>query len=703
MRYLITLDSDTNLNVGAAREMIGAMMHPLNRPKIDRSRRVVVSGYGLLQPRISVDLEVAGRTQFSRIFAGQGGIDPYGSTTSDVYHDLFDEGSFTGKGIFDIGAYFACLDDRFPHNRVLSHDLLEGAYLHAGLIGDVELTDSYPVKVASYFTRLHRWVRGDWQAACWLFHSVRNAEGQREKNPLGGINRWKIFDNLRRSLSPVFTMLSLLLGMVFSGPVFALAAGVAVLCAISNLFLSGAEMAFRRGAGLRSRYHSTIIAGFGGVTLQTLVQLLFLPCQAWVSLSAAVTALWRMNVSKRNLLAWITAAAAERGAPGKRLAYWRTMAASVLAGLIAVFFSRYPAGAAAGVIWAFSPLAAWAMSRSRDSKRTLPGSDRAFLLHEAVLIWRYFEDFLRPEDHFLPPDNVQEQPAAGIARRTSPTNIGMALLSCLAAADLDLIPAERAMDLIGHILDTLEKLKKWKGHCYNWYDTATLRPLRPTYVSSVDSGNLCGCLIALREGLLELGSARAQELAARTDRLSEAMDFSVLYDPKRKLFHIGMDPETGVFSEGYYDLMASEARQTSYIAVARGEVEPKHWRRLGRALVSENQYSGMASWTGTMFEYLMPNLLMPVFPNSLIYESLCFCVYMQRRRTAGQGIPWGISESAFYAFDGALNYQYKAHGVQKLGLKRGLDRELVISPYSSFLALPISPGGRPITCAACGT
>jgi cyclic beta-1,2-glucan synthetase len=447
----------------------------------------------------------------------------------------------------------------------------------------------------------------------------------------------------------------------------------------------------RRGTGLRSRYHSTIIAGFGGALLQTLVQLLLLPCQAWVCLSAAFTALWRMRISKRNLLAWVTAAAAERGAPGGRLAYWKTMAASVISGLVAVFFSRFPPGAAVGVIWAVSPLAAWAMSRSREHKRMLPASDRAFLLHEAVLIWRYFDDFLRPEDHYLPPDNVQEQPAAGIARRTSPTNIGMALLSCLAAADLDLIPAERALDRIGRMLSTMEKLPKWKGHCYNWYDTGTLRPLRPTYVSSVDSGNLCSCLIALREGLLEQGTSRARDLAARADKLAEAMDFFLLYDGKRKLFHIGVDPETGVFSEGWYDLMASEARQTSYLAVARGEVEAKHWRRLGRALVSENHYSGMASWTGTMFEYLMPNLLMPDFPNSLIYESLCFCVHMQRRRTAGRNIPWGVSESGFYAFDGALNYQYKAPGGQKLGLKRGLDRELGISPYSTFLALAVSP------------
>lgn len=287
VRYVITLDADTALSVGSAKELAGAMLHPLNRPVIDRRRGVVVSGYGLLQPRVAVDLESANRSHFSRIFAGQGGVDPYGSAASDVYHDLFGEGTYTGKGIFDVDAFLACLDRRLPQNAVLSHDLLEGSYLHAGLIGDVELTDGYPYQVSSYFSRLHRWVRGDWQLLPWLGRSVRNEEGERIKNPLGDLPRWKIVDNLRRSLSPVGTLTALLLSMCISGPVFALAAGTAVLSAASNLLLTGADLAARRGRGLAERYHSTIIAGVGGVLLQTLVQLLFLPQQAWTCASAA--------------------------------------------------------------------------------------------------------------------------------------------------------------------------------------------------------------------------------------------------------------------------------------------------------------------------------------------------------------------------------------------------------------------------------
>ncbi len=689
IRYVITLDSDTNLNVGAARELIGAMLHPLNRPVVDHRRRVVTSGYGLLQPRVGVELGAANKSQFSRIFAGQGGVDPYGGACSDVYHDLFDQGTFTGKGIFDVDAFFLCLNGRLPQNKVLSHDLLEGSYLHAGLIGEVELTDGYPYKVTSYFSRLHRWVRGDWQLLPWLGRYVPNEAGEREPNPIPSVAKWKMFDNLRRSLSPVFTLLALLLGMCFSGAAFGLAATVAILSAASNLLLSGADLAFRRGAGLRARYHSTIIAGFGGVILQTLVQLLFLPYHAWTCATAIVTALWRSLISHRGLLAWVTAAEAERKLGDGILANYRKQLPSVAVGLFAMVFSTLPAGAAVGLVWVLSPVFAWAMSRPIVETRSVSTSDRAFLLHEGALIWRYFADFLRKSDHWLPPDNWQEQPNQGLARRTSPTNIGMALLCVLAAVDLDFLSRKKAVTLLGHMLDTIESLPKWRGHLYNWYTTDTARAMTPRYVSSVDGGNFCACLIALREGLYEWGE---DALARRAEALSEAMDFSQLYDAERKLFYIGYDVEKESYTQGWYDLMASEARQTSYLAVARGQVEPRHWRRLGRMLVRDNDYSGMASWTGTMFEYFMPNLLLPCERNSLMYESLAFCIYAQRRRGAKTDTPWGISESGFYAFDAAMNYQYKAHGVQKLGLKRGLDADLVVAPYASFLTLLLAPG-----------
>jgi cyclic beta-1,2-glucan synthetase len=351
-------------------------------------------------------------------------------------------------------------------------------------------------------------------------------------------------------------------------------------------------------------------------------------------------------------------------------------------------FCALSGGVAVGAIWMLSPLFAWALSRPVTRQKTAAEADRTFLLYQGAQIWGYFLDFLRPEDHWLPPDNWQAQPNPTLARRTSPTNIGLGLLSIVAAADLDYCTREYAASVIAHMLATVEKLPKWNGHLYNWYDTATTKPLHPRYVSTVDSGNLCGCLIALREGLYEWGE---DKLARRAEALSAAMTFAPLYNEKRKLFYIGYDVENDSYTQAWYDLMASEARQTSYIAIARGEVSPRHWRRLGRMLVSSNDYSGMASWTGTMFEYFMPNLLMPVYQNSLLYESLAFCVTEQRKRTAKAGVPWGISESAFYALDAGLSYQYKAHGVQRLGLKRELDTELVVSPYSSFLALLLAP------------
>jgi len=685
VRYIITLDSDTRLGIGNARELIGAMLHPLNRAEIDEKRGIVAAGHGIFQPRVSVSLEAANRTDFTRLFAGQGGIDPYGNTAGDVYQDLFDEGSFTGKGIIDVDAYYTCLEGRFPQNLVLSHDLLEGAYLRAGFAGDVEFTDGYPHKVLSFYERLHRWTRGDWQSIFWLFGWVRNEKGEKVKNPLNQVNRWKIFDNLRRSLVPVFTFAAVYIGMLSTGLNFVVAAVVAVLSAASTLLISSAELVFRRDINAKARYHSTIISGFGAVLTQTLVQLLLLPYEAYVSLHAIITSLYRMFVSKKNLLSWVTAADSERRQKESFIWYCRKMFAPMVLGALGALLSNWVAGVALSAVWFFTPVYAMSLSRERKKTQPLSEQDRLFLIRAANDIWRYFCDLCRPSNHFLPPDNFQEQPYVGAAERTSPTNIGLALLSALAAMDLKLSGSENAPALIENILTTMEKMPKWNGHLYNWYDTKTLKVLEPAYISTVDSGNLVGALIALREGLLEKGE-EFRNLAERAGRLAAAMDFRPLFDEERQLFYIGREAD-GKPTEGWYDLMASEARLTSYIAIARGEVMKKHWRKLGRVLVSKDNFSGMVSWTGTMFEYLMPNLLLPCYENSMLYESMKFCVYVQKRAHN----PWGISESAFYAFDPNLNYRYKAHGVGRLALKRGQDKERVISPYSTFLALQTAP------------
>jgi len=685
-RYLITLDGDTRLCAGAARELIGAAMHPLSRPVVDRRRGVVIAGCGIIQPRVTVDLAAANQTAFTRVFAGLGGIDPYGATVGDVYQNLAGLGSFTGKGLIDVDAYLTCLEGRFPENRVLSHDLLEGAYLRCAFAGDIEVTDGFPGKVTSYYDRMHRWTRGDWQSAPWLFPLVRNEEGRLEPNPLSGLDKWKIFDNLRRSLVPVSTFILILLAMI-SGKAGLIIGAAAAFCAQIGRLVVLSASSLLRGRRARARYHSTVVAGVSGALAQTALQFVFLPYEAWISLSAILTALWRMAVSHRNLLSWVTAADAESRSRGGVLDAFLRMWPALLPCLMAGILSPHPAGAALALVWMLSPLVAAGVSRQKKpGTEALTSEERRFLLRCAGDIWRFFETFLRPEDHFLPPDNYQEQPAVGVAHRTSPTNIGLALLACLAAVDLGLCRKEKALSLIAQTLATVERLPKWNGHLYNWYDTATLTVLPPAYVSSVDSGNFAGCLIALREGLLEYG---ALDLAERANALLKAISFEPLYDKKRRLFYIGVDVDKGAPTPGWYDLLASEARQTSYIAVARGEVPRKHWRSLGRALVEKDGYRGLASWTGTMFEYLMPELLLPCYPNSLIYESLKFCLSVQKKQAGSR--PWGMSESAYYAYDHTLSYRYKAHGAAPLALKRGMDRDVVIAPYAAFLALAVEP------------
>lgn len=685
VRYILTLDSDTALNVDAARQMIGAMLHPMNQPKIDLKKKVVTAGYGILQPRTAVSLTDAGKTPFARIMAGQGGLDPYGCVSSDVYHDLFDRGTFTGKGILDVEAFHICMEGRFPENRVLSHDLLEGAYLHAGLISDVELTDGFPVRCSSYYRRLHRWVRGDWQASPWLFRYVKTASGEKEHNPLPPLDRWKLLDNLRRSLVPAFLLAALLAGICCSGAMFAAGAVTAVLAILSALLLSGADVLFGRGRVGRRRFHSVLVTGFAGTVVRTAVQLLLLPVQAWVCLSAIVTALWRMWISKRKLLEWVTAAQSD-SKNGKL--DWALILPGVAVGLTAIVLRRAPLGGLMGLFWLLSPPFIHWLSKPAAHPPLVREKDQAFLLHEASLIWRYFEDYLNEENHYLPPDNVQEFPLPDVACRTSPTNIGMALLSCLSAWDLGLAKERQVVMLLSRMLDTVEALPKWNGHLYNWYNTRLAQPMEPAYISTVDSGNLCGCLIALSAGLQEKGYP---ELETRAKQLADAMQFAPLYDRNRNLFYIGYDCTKGAYSKSWYDLMASEARLSSYIATARGDVDVRHWARLNRSLVGRRRYCGMVSWSGTMFEYFMPQLLLPSPADSMIYETLCFCVCTQMDWGAATRTPWGISESAFYALDAGDHYRYKAHGIPALGMKRDLEQDLVVAPYATFLTLNLVP------------
>ena len=676
--YLLTLDADTRLTPGAARALAGAMLHPLNRPVVDARRGVVTHGYGLLHPRMATELQSARASDWARVFAGPGGSDPYGGVCGELYMDCFDRGGFSGKGILDVRALLACCGgDALPEQRILSHDALEGAYLHGGFLGDVELTDTFPAAPLAWGARAHRWIRGDWQNAPWIF--------SRRARALHPIDRFRLADSLRRSLIAPATWAAVFLGCVLRWPGLRLAAYAALLALAQGLIYALGHPIVHP-ADARVRYHSSVLPGLAAAVVQTVLRLILLPWEAVLNASAIVTALWRMLVSHKNLLQWQTAAqrAAKRDGLG---AYLRALWPASALGLLTAVLTPSPTGLAAGIVWTLSPFVLAALGApNAPGAAPLQHAAQRELLGWAKATWRYFETFCTAGEHYLPPDNVQTQPPTGTAHRTSPTNMGFALLSALCAHALG-IDNGRGLALAEQMLTTMEQLPRWNGHFYNWYHTCTLRPMPPLYVSTVDSGNCAAALLAAANALRGWGQGA---LAARAQALCDGMDFSLLYDPQRRLMHIGIDTGSGKRSEGYYDLLESEARLTSYFAVARGDVPREHWRALSRAQVQHERYRGCVSWSGSVFEYLMPELFLPPQRDSLLWESAKFCLRVQRRRVrAGQ--PWGVSESAYFALDSALSYRYKAHGCAALAMQPDMDRELVLSPYSAFLALAVAP------------
>jgi len=699
VRYCITLDSDTRLPRDAAHRLIGIIAHPLHRPVIDAQLGRVTAGYGILQPRVSVTMASAAGSLFARTYAGHTGVDPYTTAVSDVYQDLFCEGIFTGKGLYDVDAFAAVLEGRVPENALLSHDLFEGLYARTALVSDVEVVDEYPSSVLAHARRQHRWVRGDWQILWWLFPVVPSREGPR-RNRLPLIARWKILDNLRRSLLPPATWLLLVVGWTVL-PGHPAAWTVVALAAMAFPGVSRAlEMLRgpRRDQAWRG-YLREAVEDLQAAAARAGLQLAFMASEASERLHAIGTTLIRLGVTQRRLLEWETAASsAARGGPVRWRAFVRDMAASPLVAvttLVAVAVLRPQALAVAVpvlALWTAAPWMAWALSRPTTAERApLPADDRAYLLAVARKTWAYFDTFVTAEDHFLPPDNVQSNPVQVIAHRTSPTNIGLSLLATLAAYDLEFIDTPGLVRRLDESLTTVERLAKHKGHLLNWYDTRTLAPLAPAYVSTVDSGNLAGALVTLASGLRDV----APDLAARAAALVDAMNFRFLLEPKRQLFSIGYvlpDAENaGRLDESFYDLLASESRLASFIAIAKGDVPEVHWFRLGRPVTSVRGAPVLLSWSATIFEYLMPLLVMRSHPNTLL-DTTCRLV-LRRHIDYGEarGVPWGISESAYNQVDRHGTYQYKAFGVPGLGLKRGLGDELVVAPYATALAVTIDP------------
>jgi len=830
VRYVITLDTDTQLPRDAARQLVGTMAHPLNRARHDAGTGRVTAGYGILQPRVALSQTDANRSRYAGLHGEEAGIDPYTRMVSDVYQDLFGEGSFIGKGIYDVDAFERALKGRFPENRILSHDLLEGCYLRSGLSSDVQLYEAYPSRYSADASRRHRWMRGDWQLAGWLRRRVPAADGSTEANPLSHLSQWKIFDNLRRSLvAPALTLL-LLLGWILLSPAWYWTLAVLAMLLVPGLLVSCVEF-LRQPEGTMLRQHvSGVLRSAGARLAQAAFTLACLPYEAYLSLDAILRTLVGTLITRRRLLRWTPSQFAGGGATGL-LASLRSMwvAPYLCAATTLVLVESQPTALAAAapllLLWAASPLLAWWLSRPRSrAQPRLAPAQITFLRIVARRTWTFFETFVGPQVHWLPPDNFQEAPVEALAHRTSPTNMGLALLANLSAYDFGYVPAGKLIERTRHALDTMQRLERHRGHFYNWYDTQSLRPLLPAYVSTVDSGNLAGHLLTLRAGLAALPdqpvlaarwlegledttrtlldaaphwapgallvfqqaldsalaqrpssvpSARAalEQLAAGSAQILRALDagaeagprpwaralarqcqdtldeltllappsaistltlstppalptlrelaaqgvasararmeeiehlvqqagdmaradYDFLYDDVRHLLAIGFNVTERKCDAGYYDLLASEARFAVFVAIAQGQLPQQSWFALGRLLVNTGSGPALLSWSGSMFEYLMPLLVMPAYDNTLLDESCRVAVRRQIEYGARRGVPWGMSESGYNAVDAARNYQYRAFGMPGLGLNRGLGGDLVIAPYATALALMIEP------------
>lgn len=907
--FVLTLDADTVLPRDGARKLVSTIAHPLNRARVAPGDERVLGGYGLVQPRVSMSLPASSRSFFAWLYSGPTGIDPYAGAVSDTYQDVFGEGSFTGKGIYEVSLFNTLLDGRFPENTLLSHDLIEGSFLRVALASDVEVFDDHPASYLAHMARLHRWVRGDWQTLPWLTPRVRGEHGL-TPNPLSRLHRWKILDNLRRSLVAPSSLALITLGwFLLPGPlwVWPLAFGLVV---FFPAYFALADAIVARPATIP---FATVAAAawreFGRDSARALLTLALIPHQAQVMTDAICRALWRMAVSHRGLLEWETAADAEKRLKDdlagftRRLAPSSAVAIALLIPGCVTHLERIAPSLLLAAVWASAPYIAWRISQVRVTEpEPLDGHARRDLRRTARRTWRFFETFVTPYGHHLAPDNFQEDPNGEVAWRTSPTNIGLQLLSALTAFDLGYVTLRELISRTADTLNTMVGLERFGGHYYNWYDCRTLEPLPPKYISTVDSGNLAGHLLVLRMGLLEASegplldkqlleglvdtiSLAIEDLFVDRDRLSpdetvrllresldelerdvaldeelvdlgawsallarletlvkaatasaceledgdpdattgtphpasplarvrasihaieervskarvlledlapwaesltrvpvavasdprwpqlapildyvpslvglaeglevvlqvldsfaddppgssaeerqeaarwasevangiraarpdcqellgrlrldaaiarqmwEHTDFRLLFDARRLLFSIGFNTAEGRLDPSYYDMLASECRLASFLAIAKGDVPQEHWFRLGRAVTGTAGGRALLSWSASMFEYLMPMLVMRTWPLTMLDETVRSVVKRQIQYGQERGVPWGVSESAFNAKDAALVYQYQAFGVPGLGLKRGLSDDIVIAPYATVLALPVS-------------
>ena len=691
IKYVITLDSDTDLVLNTAFELIGAMAHILNKPEIDKNKNIVIKGHAILQPRVGINLDVSNKNLFTKIFAGAGGIDSYTNAISDTYQDNFGEGIFTGKGIYDVEVFSKVLKHEIPENTVLSHDLLEGNYLRCGLASDIMLMDGYPLKYASFMNRLSRWTRGDWQIAKWI------------KSKLGLLSKFKIFDNLRRSLFEI-SLIIFLFWCIYIKTNWTMILAI-IIIAIYPFILVTLNLEFSRKQGEKKQKTFTPhIDGVRGAIFRATITIGCLPYKAYVELVAIIKTLYRMTITHKHLLEWTTSEEVERQTNTNLKNYYKMMLPNIILGLILIVFSSINSNillTIIGILWIIAPYIMYRISKIPAEYKNiemLNENEKEKVLEIAKRTWEFFKEYLTKTNNYLMPDNYQEGRKPLIVSRTSSTNIGLSMLAVISSYDLRFENFKDTIDLLENIVNSVYNLQKWNGHLYNWYNTKTTEPLIPRYISTVDSGNLVGYMYTTKAFLVdeknqqdEMIKQKIEDMISKLEQMINETDFRKLYSEEQRLLSIGFNVEENRLTDSYYDLLASEARQASLVAIAKKDIEAKHWNNLSRTLTVLKKYKGLISWSGTAFEYLMPNINIPRYKGSLLDESCKFLIMNQIEYSQKLGIPWGISEAAFNLKDLHSNYQYKAFGIPWLGLKRGLADEMVVSSYGSILAITDIP------------
>ncbi len=719
IKYVITLDADTELVLNTGLELVGAMAHILNKPEVKDG--AVRKGYGIIGPRVGITLQAANKSTFTKLYSALPGTDSYTNAISDIYQDNFEEGIYTGKGIYDLEVFSEVLKNEIPENTVLSHDLLEGSYLKCGLASDIMLMDGFPTTYMAYKTRISRWTRGDWQILGWLGGKIKDKNGNKKRNPLNLISKYKILNNLVKSTFEIFALLALafLLALKYflNISIWPVTTTIIIAIVIPSIIELINKIIYKKEGETSQRTFYKSISSTKASIIRGILAIGLVPDKAYTMLKSISKTIYRMYRSKKHLLEWTTAEEAERNEKTDLISYNKNMCFNLFWGIIiivlTVLFAKYNIFLfALGILWLITPSVMKYISKKQRKEMAidyLNDSEKEYLLEVGRRTWDFFKEYITEESNYLPPDNYQEDRKERIVYRTSPTNIGLGLLAVVASYDLGYESLEDTINLLYKMIDTISKMQKWNGHLYNWYDIKTLKPLSPKYVSTVDSGNFVGYLYTLKQFLEEVKNNEKEiqtkenkklntELETKInimlniiDNIINNTDFSHLYSKENRIFSIGFNVEEGNLTPSYYDLLASEARQASLIAIAKKDVPSKHWYSLSRTLTTLNKYKGLISWSGTMFEYLMPNINIPKYPGSIISESSEFAIMSGQEYAKKLNIPWGISEAAFNLRDLNNNYQYKAFGVPWLGLKRGLADEMVVSSYGTILAINDAP------------